>query len=123
MDITIQKQYWTEEEIIAEVETRTGKTPVVTLDGLNITLDFAEALAVHEENDITAYFSAEQDLPTVEGRIANDGLRDAVKTLAQSTAGVALNDLTALQIKVLVAILLWQAGAIDADLKIKPLAE
>ncbi len=123
MIIRTTKQHWTEAEIITEVEKRTGKTPVVTVDGLDITLEFGEVLPTHEEVDITAYFSGDHDLPTVEEHVANAELRDTVKTIAQSAVGVALNDLTTQQLKVLVGVLLWQAGAIDPELEIKPLEE
>ena len=49
--------------------------------------------------------------------------RDAVKAIAQSAVGVAVNDLTTQQLKSMVAVLLWKAGAVDSDLTIKPLGE
>ena len=44
---------------------------------------------------------------------------DAIKTIAQSAVGVALNDLTATQVRSLLAVLLWKNGAIKADGTIK----
>ena len=57
------------------------------------------------------------------GLTANETLREAIKTLAQSAVGVALNDLTAGQRNALIAILLWKSGAVDSDLKIRPLGQ
>ena len=123
MIIKTLKHHWTEAEIIAEVERRTGKTPVVILDGLDITLEFGESLLENENRDVTAFFSADHDMPTVDERTAASALRESVKTIAQSTVGVTLNDLTVLQIKSLVAVLLWQAGGISSDMTINPLKD
>ena len=123
MIIKTPKQHWTESEIIAEVERRTGKTPVVTVDGLDITLEFSEALPENETTDLATYFGSEHDMPTVDERTAASALRESVKTIAQSTVGVTLNDLTVLQIKSLVAVLLWQAGGISSDMKVNPLKD
>ena len=123
MIIKTLKRHWTEAEIIAEVEKRTGKTPVVTVNGLDVTLEFTEVLLENEATDITAYFGSEHDMPTVDERTAASALRESVKTIAQSTVGVTLNDLTVLQIKSLVAVLLWQAGGISSDMTINPLKD
>ncbi len=50
-------------------------------------------------------------------------LRQQVLTLAQSAVGVSITALTAAQVRALVAILLWKAGAIKADGTVRPLAE
>lgn len=50
-------------------------------------------------------------------------LRNQVVSLAQSAVGVTLNNLTAAQVRALVAILLWKEGAVTPAGAIRPLAE
>lgn len=50
-------------------------------------------------------------------------LRQAVLTLAGSAVGQSIGALTAAQVRALVAILLWQAGALKPDGTVRPLAE
>jgi len=56
-------------------------------------------------------------------RLAAEDLRSKVLALAQSAVGVALNDLTVAQQKALLVALLWRAGGLTPDLKVKPLSE
>ena len=56
-------------------------------------------------------------------KVAAAALRDAVKTIAQSTVGQQLSTLDNTQILSLVAILLWKSGVLTNDLTIKPLDE
>lgn len=70
MKIRTSKEHWLESEIVAEVVARTGKIPVVTLDGLDVVLGFTEELSEDEEADIAAYFSSTHDLATVAEREA-----------------------------------------------------
>lgn len=49
-------------------------------------------------------------------------LRQRVVTLAQSAVGTRVDDLLTGQVKALVAILLWQAGALDSSGTVQPLA-
>lgn len=50
-------------------------------------------------------------------------LRQRVIMLAQSAVGVQIDALTAAQVRALIALLLWQAGAIDRAGMVKPLGE
>ena len=51
-------------------------------------------------------------------------LRQQVLTIAQSTVGVPINQVsTVAQLRALMAILLWQAGALDRAGAVRPLAE
>lgn len=50
-------------------------------------------------------------------------LREAIKTIAQSAVGETLDNLTQAQLKALVAILLWKAGAVESNLTIRPLGQ
>lgn len=50
-------------------------------------------------------------------------LRQQVISTAQSAVGVSITALTAAQVRALVAILLWKAGAIKADGTVKVLTE
>lgn len=47
----------------------------------------------------------------------------AIKTAAQSAVGLQLTDLTAGQVKALLAALLWRAGAVNPDGTVRPLGE
>jgi hypothetical protein len=49
--------------------------------------------------------------------------RQQILTIAQSAVGVRVDLLTAAQIKALYAITLWQQGALDAGLIVRPLAD
>ena len=49
-------------------------------------------------------------------------LRQHVINLAQSAVGVAIDNLTAAQIKALFAVILWKAGALDKNGIVQPLA-
>lgn len=48
-------------------------------------------------------------------------LRQAVRTRLDSAVGVRVDDLLVGQLRALLAFLLWERGALDADLKVKPL--
>ena len=48
-------------------------------------------------------------------------LRQQVVTLAQSAVGLPINTLTAAQVRALVAVLLWKAGALDKNGNVNPL--
>lgn len=50
-------------------------------------------------------------------------LRTQVVSVAQSAVGVLITNLTAGQVRSLLAILLWHAGALDKDGKIRPLQD
>lgn len=53
----------------------------------------------------------------------DNSVRDAVRATAASAEGLALTALTAAQVKSLLAVLLWKAGAVDKNGVVKPLAE
>jgi hypothetical protein len=50
-------------------------------------------------------------------------LRQQIITLAQSAVGVRIDNLTAAQVRALVAILLWKGGALDKDGNVRPLGQ
>lgn len=50
-------------------------------------------------------------------------LRQKIVTLAQSAVGLSVDTLTAAQTRALVAVLLWQAGALTRNGTVRPLAE
>lgn len=50
-------------------------------------------------------------------------LRQAIRAQLQSTAGVRVDELLVGQLRALVAYLLWREGAIDADMRIRPIGE
>lgn len=56
--------------------------------------------------------------------VADSALRrQRVLQAAQSAVGVRVNDLDSLQLKTMLACLLWLAGGLDKDLKVRPLNE
>lgn len=50
-------------------------------------------------------------------------LRNQIVSIAQGAVGVRVDQLTAAQVRALQAILLWQAGALNNDLTIRPLGQ
>lgn len=48
-------------------------------------------------------------------------LRQAVRSRLDSTVGVRIDDLLVGQLRALLAFLLWERGALDAEMKVKPL--
>lgn len=66
---------------------------------------------------------AARETATLQAAADAAALRQQILQAAQSTVGVVIDQLTAQQRNALVALLLYKAGAIDKDLKIKPLTE
>lgn len=52
----------------------------------------------------------------------SETVRSRILTLCQSAVGVQLQDLTAAQVKALLAAILWLHGVVDAQGKVRPLA-
>lgn len=50
-------------------------------------------------------------------------MMEAIKSVAQSTVGVALTDLSAAQVKSLLAVLLWRVGGVNPDGTVRPLGQ
>lgn len=78
-------------------------------------------MTAQEEAD----FLADQTTATnarIAEETANTTALNSIKTVAQTAVGVQLQNLTAAQVRSLMAILLWKAGGVDrATLKVKPL--
>jgi hypothetical protein len=74
------------------------------------------------EAEIAAALSARQ---AADQQAAADAaaLRTRVRQIAQGTVGVQIDQLTAIQVRALIAVLLHKASAIDASGAIKPLTE
>lgn len=70
--------------------------------------------------DIAA-LAATYDAAQVQRDTEAAALRTQVRTLAQSAVGVRIDQLTAAQVRALMAILLWQAGALAPDGTVKEL--
>jgi hypothetical protein len=58
-----------------------------------------------------------------DAQTAATNLRNQIITIAQSAVGVRVDQLTAAQVRALNAIELWQKGALNNDLTVKPLAQ
>jgi len=58
-----------------------------------------------------------------QARQAAEGLRSQVLAQVKAAEGVGIASLTAAQQKALLVALLWKAGALTPDLKVKPLSE
>jgi hypothetical protein len=56
-------------------------------------------------------------------RTASQNTFENVKTGARSAEGIALSDLTAGQVKALLAVILYRAGGVSTDGKVRPLNE
>ena len=69
-------------------------------------------IAAHTPN--LAYFPEEQDAAQA---------RQTLLAAAQSAVGVAVADLTTVQMRALLGVLLYVAGGLDKDTKVKPLAQ
>lgn len=54
---------------------------------------------------------------------ARSAMKSAVLTAAQSAVGVTLPNLTTAQVRALLAVLLWESGAVDGTGKVRPLAQ
>jgi hypothetical protein len=118
--------FWYADEIADLIESQIGIRPGVSTAEDRVILHGLE-LQPAQKAAVAQYFAAHPQATAVQRQAQEEAsaqtLRDAVKAVAETTAGVAINDLTAQQVKALVAILLWQAGAIDAELKVRPLGE
>lgn len=77
--------------------------------------------AVEFVPDLTAAEQAALDALLAEGPAAA-AARALVLATAQTAAGVAYGNLTAAQVRALLAVLLWQAGALDEAGRVRPLA-
>jgi len=55
--------------------------------------------------------------------VARQEFRQRIVDIAQSAVGIALNDLTAVQIKALIAVMLYRMGGVSEDMEVKPLNE
>lgn len=75
-------------------------------------------LTVEQEAAIQA--AADAVVATIQAEVT---ARTALRDLAQSTVGVALNDLTTPQLKAVLGILVRRAGGLANDLTIRPLAD
>jgi len=58
-----------------------------------------------------------------ETEVARQAFRQQIVDIAQSAVGIALNDLTAVQIKALIAVMLYRMGGVSGDMEVKPLNE
>ncbi len=74
------------------------------------------------EAQITAAAAA-YDIAEAQRQSEAATLRQQVLTVAQSAVGVSITALTAVQVRSLVAILLWKAGALKPDGTVRLLAE
>lgn len=82
--------------------------------GQKTTLD--SIMTNHNESGLTAAQQAEVD------KVATiSSARTKVHNLAASAVGIAIQDLTAPQVRALLAILLYKTDALDADGKVLPL--
>lgn len=112
----------------AIVDTSTGALLVVDPptreDGSVIMPEGVDASVIELTPAQEAQFEADAQAAinsTVAAATANESLKSQLKTTAQSAVGVALNALDTSQRNALIACLLYRAGALTSDLKIKPL--
>lgn len=85
------------------------------VDASVVTLTPAEEAALQDAADVAvAALQAEA--------AASTQLKQQIVSLAQSAVGMLLSDLTTAQRSALTACLLWKAGGVTGDMKVKPLA-
>lgn len=106
-----------------------GAQRVLYWDGVVRSMEAADWLAQRgplpadpTQADIDAAVAA-QEAARVQALADTVQLRQQVLNLAQSAVGVAINALTAAQVRALFAIVLWQEGALNKDGTVRPLAD
>lgn len=84
----------------------------------------AGAYATIPDGSDTALFAAVVDAHDPSRQTEGEQFRSRIVTIAQSAVGIRLQDLTAAQIKSLMACLLYAAGGIDPEtMTVRPLGE
>ena len=96
-----------------------------------LSTDFSELSQGKDRSRIVLHFfdrASEADIAAAQGLVTSHDptsktpdqqLLATIRSTAQSAVGVALGDLTAAQVRSLLAVLLWKNGAINADGTIK----
>lgn len=112
MKIKTKGNYWTVDEITAEVLERTGKRPVLVVGDGVLELTFQEELPQNEIDDLTIYFGGVHDLPDVSEKAEKAARLAELKTKA---AKVKDEKLTLPELREVVAVLAEMMGAIDGD--------
>lgn len=95
-------------------------------DGWGTYADIGDWRDPHTTKPTEAELYAEWDLYQAEvARQTDDeiALHNRLTTLAASTAGLQADQLSAVQVRALLTLLLWRAGAIQADGTVRDLAE
>jgi hypothetical protein len=110
-------------QLLAEIKTALSVNnidyvfyPPSEVDVIGITAAQAATVTTVIANHVPnpTYFPDEQD--------ASQSLQ-TLQSAAQSTVGVAAADWTNIQMRALLALLIWKAGGLDKDTKVKPLAQ
>lgn len=110
-------------QLLAEIRTALGTNaidyvfyPPSEVDAIGITPAQAATVATVIANHVPnpTYFPEEQDAAQA---------RQTLLTAAQSAVGVAAADWTNVQMRALLALLIYQAGGLDKDTKVKLLAQ
>lgn len=95
-------------------------------DGWGTYADIGEWRDPHTAKPTEAELYAEWDvyLAEVARQTANEiTLHNRLMALASSTAGAAVDQLSAGQVRALLTLLLWRAGALHADGTVRPITE
>lgn len=95
-------------------------------DGWGTYADIGEWRDSHTTKPTEAELYAEWDIYRAEiaRQTADEStLHDHMMALASSAAGAAVDQLSAEQVRALVTLLLWRAGAINADGTVRPVVE
>lgn len=99
---------------------RNGAPIIAIVPAVEVVELTPEEVAAREADEAAAAAAAAAAL-TAAAEAAT--LRQQLVNLAQSAVGVLLSDLSAAQRNSLVAALLWKAGGVTQDMKVKPLAD
>lgn len=88
---------------------------------LEIALDTAETITVDVKGTVT--YKVTKKVVDVTPAPVNDNSLSQIKSLLQSSEGVAVNQLTTTQVRALLALVLYREGIIDENLKVKKLKQ
>lgn len=94
----------------------------IPIHGLNMKgiIHFKDEATTEQREAAAAIVAAYRDEDETN---AENALKSRIRTLAQSAVGVQIDALTNVQVRALVAILLWKAGAVDNTGTIRPLKD
>ena len=129
MDVHFKhKGMWYADEVAAVVRQQFGFTPEVSTSGGEVIVHPRPWALTEEEGEWLQQYLDEHAQKSGEERMAEqevaaETLRGRIQEVAGTTVGLRVDELTLLQMKALLVALLWNAGGIDSDLRVRSLSE